>query len=282
LAYVNAGGPVPEAMVVQGIQSLDATVTEHRIEVFDELTAAVSALHQASQARVEEAEGKWEEIRQKTRAVLFDARVTDVALDVTSEAYQLAPASWKEFVERVMAIDEQIAKMKLEALERWTASGQEREDRLSVIEESLLDIKKEIESKEKEFQDKLRALKQQEAEIIPTVTKVEELKGKLQREQQKLTATQQALDKNIAEVEQRTASTKRDTERKDAAKQRLEFVKQREQQQTRADDESLKKLEDAIRDANQLAARRRIELETLEMETRGGRWTRWMRRLRRR
>lgn len=295
LAYVNASGPVPAATASVGRAALTATVTVHKVEVPEDLSRAVVALQQEARQRVGTAEEQWEAIRQKTRAVLLEARMADVALEVTSEVYQLAPASWKAFVERVMALDGQIAALKLTALAQWQVSEEDWERRMDTIQKSLIDIKTVLANKENEFAAKMHELMGKKAELTPLVNKVAGLKTKLQQEQQTLADAQDALDAELADVATRTEAIKTATARQTAARQELidqtkklkdqtleletraqelniktkelqeqtqtlAARKQAEQRQQVADQERLQDLEATIRQANQVVALRRGEL----------------------
>ncbi len=145
LCYVNELGQGQAAAALVSAERLHgATVTFHRVKVSQEIQNLYRQLREHCDTLLATAESEWETIRENVRTALTTMRLADVCMTITADQYAQLPATWKDFVTKTLATDAELARLKLEAVEAWQTSIDERATATQQLANSQFDTEVEI------------------------------------------------------------------------------------------------------------------------------------------
>jgi len=190
LFFTNELGDGTGSVLETAAVDFQVQARDHIVAADEETTRAAEELCSRAAVLTAQAEGEWEEVRERAQAVLTQARMADAALSATETAYGEAPANWVHFVENVQRLDDYLSRARLEAFGRWYLSEEQREELGRRLRALKLDVSEEI----REMGERTAALQQSLNEEIE----------ELREEVGELELLLQGIDRRIADAEMLT------------------------------------------------------------------------------
>lgn len=201
MTFTNQEGHGPSAVAQLGGNLLHEAVSSHNVTVAGALSALDEKLLDRARELLAHTEISWDQLRAKLQTLLLEARIADVAVQVTDKYYSEAPETWVNFVNEVFDADKRIAEMKLQGLRQWREADGKRQSQLEQIAQTQINVAREIESQKSKYEALIPARRTTNEEIARKLADLEAARSKVAAEQTVLKEQRDRVQKENAELD---------------------------------------------------------------------------------